>query len=56
MTFLSASPSAGSRSYSLPSKQEQIMTDIYKNGPVEAAFSVYADFLLYKTGGAALTL
>jgi hypothetical protein len=24
--------------------------DIMKNGPVEAAFSVYADFLLYKTG------
>ncbi|KAG8011289.1 Cathepsin B [Nibea albiflora] len=26
------------------------MTELYKNGPVEAAFSVYADFLLYKTG------
>lgn len=26
------------------------MTELYKNGPVEAAFTVYADFLLYKTG------
>lgn len=26
------------------------MTELYKNGPVEAAFSVYEDFLLYKTG------
>lgn len=41
---------AGKRSYSLPSQQEQIMTELYKNGPVEAAFTVYADFLLYKTG------
>uniref|UniRef100_A0A3Q1CJG0 Cathepsin B n=1 Tax=Amphiprion ocellaris TaxID=80972 RepID=A0A3Q1CJG0_AMPOC len=40
----------GRRTYSIPSQQEQIMTELYKNGPVEAAFSVYADFLLYKTG------
>lgn len=40
----------GKRSYSVPSKQEQIMAEMYQNGPVEAAFSVYADFLLYKTG------
>ncbi|XP_053737600.1 cathepsin Bb isoform X1 [Synchiropus splendidus] len=40
----------GKRSYSLPSDQQQIMTEIFKNGPVEAAFSVYADFLLYKSG------
>ncbi|XP_042246759.1 cathepsin B-like [Thunnus maccoyii] len=40
----------GRRTYSVPSQQEQIMTELYKNGPVEAAFSVYADFLLYKTG------
>lgn len=26
------------------------MAEIYKNGPVEAAFSVYSDFLLYKSG------
>lgn len=46
------SPSAGKRTYSIPSQQEQIMTELYKNGPVEAAFSVYADFLLYKSGEA----
>uniref|UniRef100_A0A8C6KP43 Cathepsin B n=4 Tax=Nothobranchius furzeri TaxID=105023 RepID=A0A8C6KP43_NOTFU len=40
----------GKRSYSIPSQQEQIMTELFKNGPVEAAFSVYEDFLLYKTG------
>lgn len=50
------SPSAGRRTYNIPSQQEQIMTELYKNGPVEAAFSVYADFLLYKTGEAGLTL
>lgn len=43
-------PSAGKQSYSVPSKQEQIMAELYKNGPVEAAFTVYADFLAYKTG------
>lgn len=26
------------------------MAEIYKNGPVEAAFTVYSDFLLYKSG------
>lgn len=26
------------------------MAELYKYGPVEAAFNVYADFLLYKTG------
>uniref|UniRef100_A0A3Q1I8L2 Cathepsin B n=1 Tax=Anabas testudineus TaxID=64144 RepID=A0A3Q1I8L2_ANATE len=40
----------GRQTYSVPSKQEQIMAELYKNGPVEAAFSVYADFLTYKTG------
>lgn len=48
--FFSVSPPAGKRTYSIPSQQEQIMTELYKNGPVEAAFSVYADFLLYKSG------
>lgn len=28
------------------------MAELYKNGPVEAAFTVYADFLTYKTGEA----
>ncbi|XP_076129250.1 cathepsin B-like [Alosa pseudoharengus] len=40
----------GKDSYGVPSDQSQIMMEIYKNGPVEAAFSVYEDFLLYKTG------
>jgi cathepsin B len=26
------------------------MQEIYKNGPVETAFSVYEDFLTYKSG------
>ncbi|CAF4862023.1 unnamed protein product, partial [Rotaria socialis] len=32
------------------SDQTQIKTEIFTNGPVEAAFTVYADFLTYKTG------
>ncbi len=40
----------GESTYSVRSQQEQIQTEIQKNGPVEAAFSVYADFLPYKTG------
>jgi cathepsin B len=31
-------------------KPEQIQTEIMTNGPVEAAFSVYEDFLAYKSG------
>jgi cathepsin B len=40
----------GSTVYSVRSNQEQIQTEIMKNGPVEGAFSVYEDFLAYKTG------
>ncbi|KAM7395421.1 hypothetical protein PAMA_006938 [Pampus argenteus] len=40
----------GQSMYVLSSKVERIMAEIYKNGPVEAAFLVYADFPLYKTG------
>uniref|UniRef100_A0A672IJ25 Cathepsin B n=1 Tax=Salarias fasciatus TaxID=181472 RepID=A0A672IJ25_SALFA len=40
----------GRRSYSVSSDQQQIMTELYKYGPVEAAFTVYADFLQYKSG------
>jgi cathepsin B len=29
---------------------KQIQTEIFTNGPVEAAFTVYADFLTYKSG------
>ncbi|KAJ3606993.1 hypothetical protein NHX12_026508 [Muraenolepis orangiensis] len=40
----------GKQAYSVPSEPEQIMAELYKNGPVEAAFSVFEDFLLYKDG------
>lgn len=32
------------------SGESDIMAEIYKNGPVEAAFTVYEDFLTYKSG------
>lgn len=53
--MLSASPPAGKSSYSLPSQQDQIMAELYKNGPVEAGFTVYSDFLQYKSGEAGST-
>ncbi|XP_068963362.1 cathepsin B, partial [Petaurus breviceps papuanus] len=40
----------GSTSYSVPSSEQEIMAEIYKNGPVEGAFLVYSDFLQYKSG------
>jgi cathepsin B len=40
----------GESVYSVRAEQTQIETEIYKNGPVEAAFTVYADFLTYKSG------
>ncbi len=40
----------GRKAYSVANNEKQIQMDILKNGPVEAAFSVYADFLLYKSG------
>jgi len=40
----------GSTSYSIPSNADKIATEIMTNGPVEAAFSVYSDFLSYKSG------
>ena len=36
--------------YSVANDQEQIMKEIYLNGPVEAAFTVYSDFPNYKSG------
>lgn len=41
---------SGKTSYSVPEDVEQIQTEIFKNGPVEGAFTVYEDFLLYKSG------
>jgi cathepsin B len=40
----------GKTSYSVPASVEKIQTEIMTNGPVEVAFSVYADFLTYKSG------
>lgn len=40
----------GKYAYSLRNDEKQIRADILKNGPVEAAFNVYADFLSYKSG------
>lgn len=40
----------GSKAYSIPKDPEQIMQEIMTNGPVEAAFTVYVDFLHYKSG------
>lgn len=36
--------------YSVPSNVEKIATEIMTHGPVEAAFTVYADFPTYKSG------
>ncbi|XP_076155775.1 cathepsin B [Alosa pseudoharengus] len=40
----------GKTSYSVGASEKQIMREISENGPVEGAFSVYEDFLLYKGG------
>lgn len=40
----------GSKAYSVQATVEAIATEIMTNGPVEGAFTVYADFLSYKTG------
>lgn len=40
----------GSKSYSVRSAVSQIQTEIMTHGPVEAAFTVYADFPSYKSG------
>ncbi|CAG9826463.1 unnamed protein product [Diabrotica balteata] len=40
----------GSKAYSISSDVKQIQAEILQNGPVEGAFSVYADFVNYKTG------
>ncbi|KAJ8728191.1 hypothetical protein PYW08_016576 [Mythimna loreyi] len=36
--------------YRVPSDEEQIKVELFKNGPVQAAFSVYADFGSYRDG------
>lgn len=41
---------SGEKSYSIDGNEDKIKQEIYRNGPVEAAFSVYADFVTYKSG------
>ncbi|KAM7295460.1 cathepsin B-like [Ixodes scapularis] len=36
--------------YSINGSEKQIRTEIFRNGPVEAEFTAYADFLSYKSG------
>lgn len=36
--------------YSVPSQVDKIQTEIMTHGPVEVAFTVYQDFLTYKSG------
>lgn len=40
----------GAKSYSIERNVAQIQSEIMKNGPVTAAFSVYSDFVVYKSG------
>jgi cathepsin B len=40
----------GSSSYGIPGRVADIQNEILNHGPVEAAFSVYQDFLTYKSG------
>lgn len=36
--------------YGVPSNEAKIQTEIMTHGPIEVAFTVYADFLTYKSG------
>ena len=40
----------GASAYAVSSDVAKIQTEIMTNGPVEGAFSVYADFITYKSG------
>jgi cathepsin B len=40
----------GLKAYAVPDRVDAIQKEIMLNGPVEVAFEVYEDFLLYKTG------
>jgi len=46
----SSSKHYAASAYSVASQVEQIQAEIFKNGPVEGGFSVYADFVHYKSG------
>ena len=41
---------SGKDAYSVSGGIKQIQLEIMKNGPVEADFEVYSDFLNYKSG------
>jgi cathepsin B len=41
---------SGSRAYSIASDVEKIKQELMTNGPVEGAFTVYEDFVQYKSG------
>ena len=47
---MSALKISGSRAYSIANDVEKIKHEIMTNGPVEGAFTVYEDFLQYKSG------
>jgi len=49
-TTFTADKHFGDTVYSVRSNEKDIETEIMTNGPVEAAFTVYADFLPYKSG------
>lgn len=40
----------GKKAYSVSSRVSQIQTELLTNGPIEAAFTVYEDFVNYKSG------
>lgn len=40
----------GSKSYSIGQKPVEIQKEIFTNGPVEAAFTVFEDLIMYKDG------
>lgn len=40
----------GDKSYSVKRDETHIQQELYQNGPVEAAFTVYEDFINYKSG------
>lgn len=47
---LEADKTYASDVYSVSSRVNQIKTEIFENGSVSASFSVYEDFLTYKSG------
>lgn len=40
----------GTKSYSISKNADEIRQEIFENGPVEGAFTVYEDLLSYKSG------